>query len=173
MSKNWIYGVICGLCALVLVSLAIAYSWPEPAPPPAEQLTTEIVESNDKAMRLAAIRKLGNQGRAARPEVARAFASVKTKIDGGEEPDEQVVITMVQAVAATDDWQSLPSLFDLMEHPNARIRGKAGAAAQKLLGADYFWRANMPRRERQKLIDQMREEFGFMQPALEESYGKR
>jgi len=56
-----------------------------------------------------------------------------------------------------------------------RIRGKAGAAVRKMLGADYGFRATDPKRKRDEKLKMMRRAYGCMKGdgVLSELYDER
>jgi hypothetical protein len=103
-------------------------------------------------------------GRRARVEVGRALANYR-----GEEPE--VLVPLVQATMKAGSWQSLPRLFQLMEHSDPRIRGKAGAAASGLMGADYYFRADDSPEKREEILARMRVIYERMKPDLQRVYG--
>jgi hypothetical protein len=89
----------------------------------------------------------------------------------GTEPE--VLVPLARAVAKQRDWRSLPRMFDLMEHPDPKVRGKAGAAVKVICGADYGFRAEDPPAKRQEALRRIRAIQATMVPKLEEFYSKK
>jgi hypothetical protein len=164
-------GIVVGVFLFVCV---IAYvAWPRQEMEPPEVLQEQIISGDSDEEKIAAAQKLIKHGRKARPQVRKTIESVQQQIAKVEKPkDTQVrlVAPLMQAAVSSGDWQSIPRLFDLMEHPDPRIRGRAGAAAQELLGADYYWRANDPPDKRKRLLNLMRDQYERMQGDLREHY---
>jgi hypothetical protein len=111
-----------------------------------------------------AARALLQHGKAARGVAGRTLEQYR-----GNDPE--VLIPLIQATAKAGDWESVPRLVELMEHPDVRVRGKAGAAVRIIMGADYGFRAEDPphkRREAIKLINQI---YPTMKNKLQQHYG--
>ena len=62
----------------------------------------------------------------------------------------------IEALGLTEDWSSIPVLLEICDDPNPLIRGRAGVALQRIIGADYQFRADDPPNKRQKAIETMR-----------------
>jgi hypothetical protein len=70
---------------------------------------------------------------------------------------------LIDATAKNLDWRSVPELFEAMESPYPVIRARAAVAAEKIMGIQFFYRAQDPPEQRAKILAQMREEFEAMQ----------
>ncbi|MHC4181327.1 MAG: hypothetical protein ACYSWU_27840 [Planctomycetota bacterium] len=161
--RQTVYYVIIGIGVLTGIVVLAVWLWPEDRPDPPEVLQDRILNSPSVKERAAAAREMVYHGPAARPQVNRVLDQYK-----GNEPE--VMVPLLQASMKTGAWQSLPKLFKLMEHPDPRIRGKAGAAASKIMGADYYFRADDPPQERAKVLARMKDIYEQMKPRLNEYY---
>ncbi len=157
MRNNTAYFIVIGIGVIAgLVTLCVKV-WPEEEIEPPRVLAEQILQSETPVeQRAAAARKMVIHGSAARPEIRRVVENYK-----GDDPE--VIIPLVQATAKANNYQSIPRLFDLMEHPNVRIRGKAGAAVRKMMGADYGFRAADPKSKRDEKLKMMKRAYGHME----------
>ncbi len=117
----------------------------------------------DEAARQAA-RDLIQHGRNARGVAGRTLEQYR-----GNDPE--VLIALIQATAKAGDWESVPRLVELMEHPDVRVRGKAGAAVCIIMGADYGFRAEDPPQKRREAIRLINQIYPTMKKKLEQHYG--
>ena len=90
-----------------------------------------------------ATRYLSGHGHRATPQLRRVLAE-------SEEP--AVRAAAIDGLSRNRDWQSMPQFIDLMEDPDPRVRGSAGAAVQKMLKANVYFRSNDPPDERARRI---------------------
>ncbi len=67
------------------------------------------------------------------------------------------------------DVESMPALLDAMEDADALVRGRAGAAVQKILGADFFFRADDPPDKRADTLARIRAHWEAWQEKASES----
>jgi hypothetical protein len=157
MRNNTVYFIIIGVGVVVgLVMLGLRMLPEEEKIEPPQVLAEQILQSKTPVkQRAIAARKMIVHGRAARPEIRRVVESYK-----GNDPE--VIIPLVQATAKANNYQSIPRLFELMEHPDVRIRGKAGAAVRKMMGADYGFRATDSKQKREEKLNMMRRAHGQM-----------
>jgi hypothetical protein len=130
--------------------------------PPAV-LQQRVLESNSVEVQSQAARDMLRHDEQARPEARRMLAEYR----GSETA---VLVPLVEGVQKQRDWRSLPRLFELLEHPDARVRGKAGAAAREIMGADYGFRAEDPPEVRFEAIQRMRLIHKTLVPQLERFY---
>ena len=70
--------------------------------------------------------------------------------------DPQVRVYLLQAVTVIKDWRSLPEIFAAMEDPDAIVRGRAAAAAMKIMDSDSGFRADDPPEKRKKVLATIR-----------------
>lgn len=152
--------------AVAVVLAVCAGGCTKPAKPldPPEVVAKRLAKTEPTEQRVEAAQDLVRHGAAALPQIQTAI-----KQHARDEPE--VVAPLIQAAMRAEDYQSLPELFDLMEHPDERIRGRAGAAVQRLMGADYGFRAKLSRAERSKIVAQIRSEYVVLKGRLEEVYG--
>lgn len=161
--RNTGYHLIIGAAVLTGTVFLCVYFWPGRRLDPPEVLEHRILNSRSAEERAHAARGMVRHGGRARVEVRRALARYK-----GDDPE--VVVPLLQATAKARDWRSLPQLFKLMEHPDPRVRGKAGAAARTIMGADYFFRADDPPRKRKEVLARMIAIYRRMLPDLQRFY---
>lgn len=95
-----------------------------------------------------------------RPEVrAVAVASVgklhlREKVDSAPMIDmladaaqpREVRATAARSLGRLQSWEAMPQLVAALDDPDPHVRGQAGAAIRKILGRDYFFRANAKNR---------------------------
>lgn len=162
LPKNVQYGILAvgGITAAVVLAI---YLWPEPVPDSPEVLEERILEGDSVETRSQAARDMIYHGERARGSAGEALTNYR-----GDE--REVLIPLIQAVQKARDWRALPRLFELMDSPDPWIRGKAGAAAGKILGADFGFRGNDSPEQRAKILDNMRKSFEGMEAAYEEIY---
>jgi hypothetical protein len=165
--EHFYYAFIAGGLLLVTIVAVVNY-WPsadEPLDPPhvvAERFNT----SSAPEEKIRAARDFIRHGENARVEIRAALSQ-----HDALEPE--VVAPLLQATGKTRDYRSMPTLLDLLEHPDPEVRGAAGTAVQKILGADFGFRANAPEDERARLIQEMRHDFEVAGPRLQEFYGNQ
>jgi len=162
LPKNVQYLILAAGVLILAVILAVNF-WPEGAPDPPDVLQQRIVSGETVKEQSQAAQDMIYHG-----ESARGYAGPALERYHGKEPE--VVVPLIQATQKARDWRSLPELFKLMEHPDPRIRGKAGAAAQEIMGADYFFRANDPPEKRAEKLAMMKESYRNLVPDLERCY---
>jgi hypothetical protein len=153
-------GVLAGLVVLGM------WLWPEQRLDPPEVLQQRILSSPSVDEQAAAARDMVRHGRRARPQINRVLTEYRD-----DRPE--VMVPLLQAAQKARTWQSLPRLFALMEHPDPRVRGKAGAAAREIMGADYYFRANDPPEDRARVLARIRAIYQQMKPELEQFYQDR
>ncbi len=59
-------------------------------------------------------------------------------------------------LGAMRDEQSMPLLIEAMEDPDPLVRGRSGVAVQKIMKADYYFRANDPPEKRREALAKIR-----------------
>jgi len=151
-------GVIAALVALV--------RWLVPDQPPLEPpevLEEQVLSAPDTEQKAYAARQLVRHGVQARPQIRRLLREY-------HENEPEVMVPILEAAGKARCWQDLPRLFELMEHPDPRIRGKAGAAARTIMGADYGFRATDPPEKRAKDLARMKAIYREMRQDLERFY---
>ena len=161
--RNTGYYLIVGAGFLTgIVVLCICF-WPGRRLDPPEVLKHRILNSRSAEEKASAARDMLRHGARARVQVRRALAEYE-----GHDPG--VIVPLLQATMKARDWRSLPELFKRMEHPHPRIRGKAGAAARMIMGADYYFRANDPPQKRKEVLARMIAIHERMLPDLQRFY---
>jgi len=162
LPKNLQYAILAVGAITIVVVLAV-YFWPEDTPDPPEVLYQRIMESESVEVRAEAAEDMVWHGENARGVVGEALSRYESR-----EPE--VVVPLIQAVQKARDHKSIPQLFKLMEDPDPRIRGKAGAAVRKITGADYGFRAGDPPEKRAEVLRAIRETYAKFGSNLDEYY---
>ncbi len=178
--------VVGAAVALVLLVVLVVIYWSSGDPPAkkpatseqAAQLAKQAESDTDPAARKAAANRLaelvprpqdsssgGSANTAAsslEPGVATAnkstdvsTAQLRQLVKGGGDPE--VRATAAQGLGWAMDWESVPDLLKMCDDPSPLVRGRAGAALQLILGADYHFRANDDSQTRKKAIEGMKQ----------------
>lgn len=161
MRREPIYYAVIGVGVLAIVGVVVWNTWPEqrePLPPP-QVLAEQLDNATTKEERVEAARAFIRHGDAARVEVRAALEQHK-------QYEAEVVAPLLQATMKNRDYRSLPTLIDLLEDEDPNVRGRAGAAIQKILGADFGFRANLPKEEREKIIEFIKQDYEQARPRL-------
>ncbi len=125
--RQAVYGaIIAGGVATALVA-AVRWLWPdEPRLDPPPVLEEQVLSATTTEQKVEAARQLVRHGPQASPQIGRLLRDYRD-----DEPE--VMVPLLEAAGKARRWQELPRLFELMEHPDPRIRGKAGAAARTIM----------------------------------------
>jgi hypothetical protein len=152
MRRAYAYLLAIGLGLLVL-SLWLHGCWrsAEKLDTPAA-LAQRVRDGASTEERVAAARGLTRCGAAARQEIRRALAESR------DAPPE-VRCALLEAAMKIRDWRSLPEVFAAMDDADVAVRGRGGAAAREISGADNRFRADDPPEKRGKLVNELREAF--------------
>jgi hypothetical protein len=157
------------LLACVLAVAAGAWWWlgsgAERLDPP-EVLQERVLQGPSVEVRSQAARDMVRHGPEAQPFVHRALAEYRGN-------DADVLVPLLQGAQKQRDWQSIDRLFELVEHPDARVRGKAGVAVAEIMGADYGFSADDPPEKRREVLDRMRAIHQNMKSDVERFYRGR
>jgi hypothetical protein len=153
--RQTIYYCVIGLGVLTgIVVLVRQFVSRERLDPP-NVLAEQILENSPTEQRIRAAHDMVRHGSQARSEMHRVMSDLRTD-------DPEVMAATIEAAAAARCWQSLPRLFELMEHQDVRVRGKAGAAVGVIMGADYYFRAADPPEERAAKLALIKETYQHM-----------
>lgn len=133
---------------------------------PPEVLLERELHGDSVEVQVQAAQDMLQHGEEARPFARRALAEYR-----GNEPE--VLVQLAQGVAKQRDWRSLPRLFELMEHDDPLVRGRAGAAVATIMGADYGFRANAPPEERRKVLAFIRHTHQILLPKIQKFYASQ
>ena len=166
MDKQYVYyGVIAG-GVLVMVAVAVFSllgESEEPLDPPAV-VERRLTTGETKDTKIKAARDLVRHGTRARMEIRRA-------VQQHEQYEPEVLAPLLQATMKTRDYRSMPELLELLEHEDPIVRGRAGAAVKKILGADLGFRAYDPPDKRAETIAKIRADYEVALPRMREFYG--
>ena len=165
MKREHLYYSIIGVGLMVIVGIIIWSVLPEPTEPLAtpEVLTQQLNSDAPTDQKVKAAQDFIRHGEAARTEVRAALVNHQS-----HEPE--VVAPLVQATMKNRDHRSMPTLLDLLEHEDPQVRGRAGAAIQKILGADFGYRANASEAERAKIIALIKQDYQNSTARINEFY---
>jgi hypothetical protein len=97
----------------------------------------------------------------------KSAAELRRELAEGQAPD--VRAAAADALGAMKDLESMPLLLDAMEDPDARVRGRAGAAVRRILGADFFFRAEDPPDRREETLGRIRDHWEAWKTSMSES----
>jgi hypothetical protein len=159
-----ILGAVAALIALVLLLVYMRSGGDRLDPP--DVLLERVVHGDSVETQSQAARDMLEHGDEARPFARRALAEYS-----GNDPE--VLLPLVQGIAKQRDWRSLPRLFTLMEHDDASVRGRAGAAVVTIMGADYGFHANDGPQERRKALILTRAMHKSLLPKLQKFYASQ
>ncbi len=168
MKRESIYYTVIGAGILVILAVVMWQFWPaanKPLDPP-EVVAQRLDSSPTKEGKVQAAQDLVRHGPAAREQIRAAISHY-------EDYEPEVVAPLAQAAMKSEDYQSLPVLLRMMEDEDANVRGRAGAAVQRIMGADYGFRANMPADERARIIAQIQSEIVLFRDRFPEVYPQR
>ena len=70
--------------------------------------------------------------------------------------DSKNLVGVINTISDANDLYAMPQLITLLNNNDPYVRGRAGVAAQKILGADFGFKANMPEADRKKVGEIMR-----------------
>jgi len=184
MQKQYVYYAIIGVGALVGVIFLVGWMSgggdSKKQLPPAEELEKMILSSSDPEAQAAAARDLASYGERARPVIERTLREYQSQYldgaasSGGDRPVSRAKAAgmLLQAAGKARAWRSMPEIFKAMESPDPFIRGRAGAAARKIMGAAFYFRANDPPEKRAATIKQMRAMYQQMLDRYRQAYSK-
>lgn len=170
MTRQKIYYLIIALNVTVVSVAGAMYAFsgvdsPKERPlDPPQVVVQRLKTAEKKAARVKAARDLIRHGERARVEI-------RSAVREHQHDDPEVLAPLVQATMKTRDHRSMPTLIELLEHPDPLVRGRAGAAIQKILGADFGYRANDPPQQRAKIVELIKQDYQNAQDRIREFYG--
>ena len=164
MNRERIYYSIIGGGLLLVVGIVVWRVWPEPEEPlepPA--VLVEKLETAPPQEKVQAAQDFIRHGPAARIEVRRS-------LEHHQNYEPEVLQPLLQATAKHRVYRSMPTLIELLDHPDPNVRGYAGAAITKIFGADYGYRADMPEDQRRQMIERIEVIHQGALPQLQDHY---
>jgi hypothetical protein len=162
MTKEHVYYVVIALGFLAPVIYLVSSSSGDKLEPPGV-LEQKVLNGKSTDERTNAAQGLIRHGAVARKEVRRALAASR-------ESEPEVRAYLLQAAMNIKDWRSLPEMFVAMEDSDEVVRGRAAAAAAKIMGMDFGFRATDPPEKRAKILAEMRREFKVVEPKYSTFY---
>lgn len=84
-----------------------------------------------------------------------SLEELRTMLREGKTPQERAA--GAAGLGDRRDAESTPMLLDAMQDQSALVRGRAGVAVKKILGADFFFRAEDPPEKRHEVIQRYRD----------------
>jgi hypothetical protein len=163
MRKEHFQYLVIALGVLAPVAIVLYSLRSEDKLDPPGVLEQKVLNAASTAERIDAAKGLICHGPAARREVRRALAQSRQN-------DPEVRACLLQATMAIRDWRSLPEIFAAMGDSDTTIRGRAGAAAQQIMGADFQFRAADPSEKRAAILTVMRREYDLVKARYPEFY---
>jgi len=136
--------------ALALVAVVVYWCWlgsaEELAPP--EELLQQARTAADEQTRSEAATKLTRHGKRALPQLRELAA---------EGPSPKVQAIAIVGLGTSGDYDSMPKLLDSLLSDDPSIRLASQAAAERLLGARFGYRAGDPPEKRAAAAKRMRD----------------
>ncbi|NQT38986.1 MAG: hypothetical protein HQ581_15925 [Planctomycetes bacterium] len=165
MNRDYVHYAIIAVAVVAVGATAAWYFIPEATESldPPEVVAERLNEGVTVETKVEAARDLIRHGEMARVEVRTALAAHRR-----HEPE--VIAPLLQATMKSRDHRSLPTVIELLEHPDPTVRGRAGSAVRKILGADFGFRANDPIEKRQEIIAKIRADFVHSGPRIQQFY---
>jgi HEAT repeat protein len=126
-----------------------------------QALAEEALQAPTLKQRESAARRMVRIGKPAAQHLRRVLVESKTP---------EVRAACIQGLATHWDYDGMPALLDALEDESPLVRGRAGAAVEKMLGADFGFRFDDPPEKRAKSVNTLRQEWARMQnsPVLED-----
>jgi hypothetical protein len=157
-----LWTIAAGILAAVFVVWWFLPSASERLEPP-EVLQERVLQGTTVEVQAEAAQAMVRHGPAAQPFIRQALAEYRGN-------DADVLVPLLQGAQRQRDWRNMNRLFELMEHADPRVRGKAGAAVVEIMGADYGFAASDPPAKRREVLGRMRAVYEKMKPKVEEYY---
>jgi len=155
-----------GLC-LVAVGAIIALIAANrgPARPSIEELEQQAVSGGQVTDQQRAVNQLTESGSAARPALRRTLRQAA-------EPE--VKAASIQGLGQLYDYESMDDLLKALDDPSPLVRGRAGVAVQRLLGADFGFSPELEGEQLEQKITVLKKEWERMRGSrLLEDFKKR
>ena len=122
--------------------------------PPPEVLAKQALTLPDAGDRELAVVRLSASGESVSPQLRQIYQQ-------SESPN--VRAAALSGLAKQEDYVDMETLLAALEDESPRVRGRAGAALQRMLGLDFYFRAMDPPEKRQAAINRIRAAWGRMQ----------
>ncbi len=100
---------------------------------------TRAARSPERKVREQAVVGMGRLGKKADPEV------LVEKLAEDKAPE--VRSAAATALGRIESWEAGPKLIEALRDPDPRVRAQAGVALKRIMGVDFGYRANDPKRE--------------------------
>lgn len=143
------YAILGGALAVLLAILGWRFL-PGRRPPSPEELARQALEAPTPGEREVAAVRLAQLGKEAKGQLQRVLA---------ESQSAAVRAACIGGLAAQWDYQSMPVFLDALDDPSAVVRGRAGVAVQRFLGADFGFRHDDPPKKRQAVVKILKREW--------------
>ncbi len=138
----------CGL--MVLLAILAWRFWPDARPKSPEELARLALEAPTPDEQERAAVRLAELGPEATSHLRRVLS---------ESQSSAVRAACIRGLAARRDYDSMPEFLKALEDESPLVRGRAGVAVQKLLGADCGYRQDLPQRQHQAAVKALRKEW--------------
>lgn len=153
MAREHVYYAIIGLSLLI----AGWMFWPrgKEEAPPVEQLAQQLADTASTApdqtdSKIAAVERLSRGGAEARPVLTQTLQ---------QDASPRVRAEAAAALGVVGQIESMPELLTAMEDPDPLVRARAGAAVRRIMGANFYFRAEADPAERRRVIEVIRKEY--------------
>jgi hypothetical protein len=142
--EHWYFTIIAAgaLAVVVLIYRSIGRGPAAPLPPEKAAETANHATSEREVYE--ALTSFGRVRRDDAPQVRAIMTNPHNET--------RVRAAAADALGEIADWEAIPQLLEAMNDPDPIVRGRAGVAAQKIVGADYHFRAEAPEEERREIM---------------------
>jgi hypothetical protein len=134
----------------VLLALLVWQILPAERRPSPDQLARQALEAATPAEQEVAAVRLAELGTDAKDHLRQVLT---------ESQSAAVRAACIRGLAAQWDYDTMPMLLDALEDPSPLVRGRAGVAVQRLLGADFGFRCDDPPEKRGMVVKRLRQEW--------------
>jgi HEAT repeat protein len=152
--------VLALLVVFGVVVFAVVRGTQADAPPTPEELVQKAEDAPTGTEREKAVLDLATTGPSAEDQLRRLLVESKKP---------EVRAAAIEGLNSLSAWNSMPQILQALEDPSVQVRGRAGAAATRMLGIDFLYRAEDPPEQRAKAVKGMRSCYSQMQKAASSS----
>ncbi len=119
----------------------------------AEELSQDALQGGTPQVRERAALDLARHGERGRVYLRKVLAESKSP---------EVKTAVIQGLSAVRDFESMPRLLTMLDDPSEQVRANAGAAAARILGAEYPYVATDPPEKRAAVIQAIKRAYEVM-----------
>lgn len=150
--------VLFAAAAVAIIGAIAFYGWRWASQRPVvyspEVLAEQALHADTPEVREESAVKLATQASESRQLLRQVFRETESS---------PVRAACITGLSRSWDYDSMDDLLIALEDESPLVRGRAGAAVQKMLGVDFYFRANDPLERRAAAIEKLREAWHQMQ----------